>query len=85
MQVAIKVADPARFITQACTLKVGQPKFTVNRHEDFDLHAGGRSFSIFQTSRECWKGMLEPRSRRGPAVQLALSVGGVQSAICLLY
>ena len=32
------------------------------------LHAGGRSFFIFQTSRECWIAMLEPRNRRRPAL-----------------
>ena len=31
------------------------------------LHAGGRSFFTFQTSREYWKAMLEPRNRWGPA------------------
>ena len=26
------------------------------------LHVGGRSFFIFQSSRECWKAMLEPQN-----------------------
>ena len=45
------------------TDKAGRTKFTVYRHKDFNfnfnLHAGGRSFFIFQTSREYWKAMFE--------------------------
>ena len=48
--------------------KVGQTKFTVYRHKDFYLNAGGQSLFRFQTNIECWKATLELRNCRGPAL-----------------
>ena len=48
------------------------------------LHAGGRSFFIFQTSRECWKAILKsPRSR--PLISAIGGWGSKCHILCLMY